>query len=52
MHDTRLAQIYNEYRWKYVAIVMRRWKLTVEIQDGWRKDGEGLKIFKNTCDKF
>ena len=22
---------------------MRRWKVTVEIQDGWRKDAEGIR---------
>ena len=26
-----------------MRLVMRRWKVTVEIQDGWRKDAEGIR---------
>ena len=31
---------------------MSRWKVTVEIQDGWRKDAEGNKNVENKSDKF
>ena len=33
-------------------LVVFRWKVTFEIQDGWRKDAERIKMSKNTCDKF
>ena len=35
-----------------MRLVMRRWKVTVEIQDGWGKDAEKLELLKNTRDKF
>ena len=31
---------------------MHRWKVTVEIQDGCRKDAEEIEMLKNICDKF
>ena len=27
---------------------MRRWKVSVEIKDGWRKDAEGIRNVKKT----
>ena len=29
-----------------MRLVMSRWKVTVEIQDGWGKDAEGNKNFE------
>ena len=31
---------------------MRRWKVTVEIQDGWRKEAEGIRNVEKHLTNF
>ena len=40
---TYLAQVCNKYVDGNTRLVMRRWKVTVEIQDSRRKDAEGIR---------
>ena len=41
IHVTRLAQVCIVDG--NTRIVMGRWKGTVEVRDGWRKDAEGIR---------
>ena len=31
---------------------MSRWKVTIEIQDGWRKDAEGIKNIDSRLERI